>query len=106
MKIIIDSPDGIYGVLAESVEEVENELRTIINQFIDMEEPPYYFEFRGDIQYMSYDFIEIDENGENHFNKNIKILELNDWFDYFRNKVEKAQKEFLENETETQLCNE
>jgi hypothetical protein len=106
MKIIIDSPDGIYAVLGESVQEVENELRTVVNQFIDMEEPPYYFEFRNDIQYMSYDFIETDENGKNHFNTNIKVLELDNWFDYFRSRVEKAKKEFLENETEIQLYNE
>lgn len=104
MKIIIDTPDGIYGTIADSIEEVEIELKSIINQFIEKNEEPEYFIFRGDIQYLFWDFVEVEDNGNFHFNQEIKVLELNDWFDYFIEKIEKAKRKFYEDQT--QLCNE
>lgn len=98
MKIIIDMPSGIYATIADSIEEVETELRSIINQFIEKNEEPEYFTFRGDIQYLFYDFVEVDDDGIFHFDDAIKVLEVNDWFDYFREKIEKAKREFYEDQ--------
>jgi hypothetical protein len=43
MKIIIDCPGGVYPVIANSVEEVETELKLLINQFCELKEPPFIY---------------------------------------------------------------
>ncbi len=78
VKIIIDCLDGdVYGVLAESVEVIKNELETTINNLlISVDECPDYFDFRG-TQYLFDDFIDFD-NHNNLVYKPPIILEIND----------------------------
>jgi len=90
MKIIIDTPGGVYPIIANSVEEVKTELESLINQFCELKEPPYYFEFRGSIYYRFYDFAYYGEDGNQKpcFSPEITIYELNDWFDDFKKKTD------------------
>ncbi len=90
MKIIIDSPGGVYPVIADSVEEVETELKLLINQFCELKEPPYYFEFRGDKGHRFYDYAYYGEDGNQKpcISPEVVVAEVNDWFDLFRKKVE------------------
>lgn len=96
MKIIIDVEDGIYAVEAESVEVVRTTLKNTINKIINEcgTHYPYHFDFIGIKEFIFYDFVETTEiENEYRLREDINILELNDWFDFYKKGVIELQKE-------------